>query len=203
MRAPALAILPLALLLPLTAYAQLHNCHAELPEGPLPRYITVVPDGSGPPLAEGRVDGGEISSAVITLWVVSDSGVPIENYPASDIWLVTSCDQASFCGFTYPDASTDENGMTTFSGPFAAGGHMPPGCVIQVVIAGMELPEPGLELRMLGPDITGDLMVSLPDIVLFTQAISTYDWTADFNRDGVVDLSDIVVMAQGIGAMCP
>ena len=169
----------------------------------MPRYITVLPDGSGPPLTEGRVDGGEIYSAVITLWVISDTGVPIADYPASDIWLVTSCDQASFCGLTHPDASTDENGMTTFSGPFTAGGHMPPGCLIQVVIASMLLPEPGLELRMIGPDITGDLVVNLPDITLFVQAIDTNDWTADFNRDGVVDLSDIVVMAQGIGAVCP
>jgi hypothetical protein len=205
MRTPSITILSLILLLlsPLTARAQLDFCHAELPDGPLPRYILVLPDGSGPPLVEGRIDGGEIHSAVITLWVIDGNGEPIEHYPAADVWLVTSCDEASFCSYTHPDGSTDENGMTTFSGPFNAGGHMPPGCVIQVVIAGIELPEPGLELRMLGPDITGDLVVNLPDIVLFTQAISTYDWSSDFNRDGTVDLTDIVVMAQALGAECP
>jgi hypothetical protein len=53
-----------------------------------------------------------------------------------------------------------------------------------------------LEIR--SPDITGDLAVDLTDIVLFVQALGEYRAYADFWPDGTVNLSDIVIMSQGI-----
>ena len=41
------------------------------------------------------------------------------------------------------------------------------------------------------------------EISRITQAIDTYDWAADFNVDGVINLTDITNMAQAIGAGCP
>lgn len=186
-----------------TDIPDLSNCYATMPEGPLPRFLMVVPDGSGPPLSEARITGGAIHSAVISLWVIDNQGTPIFHYPAEDIWLAPSCESASFCGFAHPDGPTDENGMTTFTGPYPAGGHLPEGCGVEVLIAAMVVPGGPLPLRLLGPDITGDLHVNLSDIALLVQALDGYAWEADFNVDGVVNLSDIVFMAPAIGAVCP
>lgn len=54
------------------------------------------------------------------------------------------------------------------------------------------------ELEIRSPDINGDLAVDLTDIVLFVQALAEYRSYADLRPDGIVNLSDIVVMAQGI-----
>ncbi len=205
MRTCSRLILVLVLLPATPAVAELPDldaCHAEMPEGHLPRYLVILPDGSGPPLTAARVDGGAQVSAHIILTMLDHGGDPMDGYPAEDIWLQDACDEASFCSHANPDGPTDVYGRTGFTGPYAGGGHMPPGCVIEVIIGGMPLTEPGLELRFYGPDINGDLVVNLPDIVLFSQAIEAYDWSADFNVDGAVNLTEIESMTQGSGAAC-
>jgi len=54
-----------------------------------------------------------------------------------------------------------------------------------------------VELR--SPDINGDLIIDLSDIVLFTQAYGgPYQARADFTADGVINLADIVVFSQAL-----
>lgn len=54
------------------------------------------------------------------------------------------------------------------------------------------------------PDITGDLIVDLSDTVLFSSDISNvYNYRSDFNYDGVVNMSDLVIYCSGLGAACP
>ncbi len=204
MRIPILMTLILAL--PIVAAANipdLSNCHAEMPDGPLPRYLMVTPSGMGPALSEGRIDGGDYFSAVITLTLANEDGDPIALYPAEDVWLMDECGAMAYCALAIPDGPTDENGQTDFTGPYAAGGHMPADCLIEVLLGGSPLWEPGLELRFNSPDINGDLAVNLSDITVFTQALGEYDWAADYNFDGVINLSDIARMTQSIGFGCP
>ena len=54
------------------------------------------------------------------------------------------------------------------------------------------------ELEIRSPDINGNLVVDLPDIVLFTQALGSYATYADLRPDGVIDLSDVVIMVQAL-----
>jgi len=44
----------------------------------------------------------------------------------------------------------------------------------------------------------------LTDVVLFSGIMfGDYDYAADFYWDGVVNLSDLVLLAQGVTADCP
>ena len=67
---------------------------------------------------------------------------------------------------------------------------------------------PGLPLKFNSPDINGDLVVNLSDIVAFTQLLGGNFgdnplFAGDFNNDGTINLSDVVRMTGGIGAACP
>lgn len=53
-------------------------------------------------------------------------------------------------------------------------------------------------LTLRSPDINGDLLVNLTDIVLFVPTFDDYQAWADFWPDGVINLSDMVIMAQAL-----
>jgi hypothetical protein len=61
-----------------------------------------------------------------------------------------------------------------------------------------------LDIAINSPDINGDLQVNLSDVVAFTQDyFGAYNYRSDFFWDGVLNLSDVARMAQGMGAICP
>lgn len=163
-----------------------------------------VPDGSGAPFTSAYAPGGAIVDATITLTVISTMGLPIQGYPAADMWLESSAFNLTFCpGGTQPDGDTDINGQTFWTSPMLAGGSTM-GEVLFVYISGSPLPNGGVNLICNSPDFNSDLIVDLSDIVAFTQILGgTYSYAGDFNYDGIVDLSDIVFFAQAIGAACP
>ena len=54
------------------------------------------------------------------------------------------------------------------------------------------------------PDINGDLAVNLSDVVLFSQdRYGDYNYRSDFNFDGVVNLSDQIILVGALGVGCP
>lgn len=108
--------------------------------------------------------------------VLLDAPLPLDGPPAENGW--TTVDLANLHGGGHTD------------GPVLMRGRLPG--------YGVCLFGTLFELEVRSPDINGDLAVDLTDIVLFVQALAEYRSYADLRPDGVVNLSDIVVMSQGI-----
>jgi len=54
------------------------------------------------------------------------------------------------------------------------------------------------------PDLNGDLVVNLSDIILFARIYwGEYSYAADFYWDGQVNLSDLAMMIGTRGRTCP
>ncbi len=164
--------------------------------------IFSIPDGTGDPLNNAFVFGGGRTNATVTLTVVDDAMTPIFNYPAEDMWIESDTPDIVLClDGSIADANTDVNGQTTFSQALKAGLN---GAGLKVIINSDPLTQEPLDFLFNSPDMSGDLVVNLTDIVLFADIYFTaYGYAADFYWDGVVNLSDIVLLAQGIGASCP
>ena len=89
----------------------------------------------------------------------------------------------------------------TFSGPFPAGGC---GWGVDVMIAGIPLIQPPLDLHFTSPDFDGNQVVDLTDVVLFAASyFGNYGDCFDLHHDGSVNLSDLVVLAEHWGHHCP
>lgn len=60
-----------------------------------------------------------------------------------------------------------------------------------------------LKLFFNSPDINGDLVIGLGDFGLFSQDYyGEYNYRSDFDFDGIIGLSDLVVMSRAMGASC-
>ena len=193
----ALIAVPALANIPFPDLCQLNN-----PAGSDGATVYVVPNGSGASFTDGRLPGGVAVDATLTLTVVNSDGDPIANYPASDIWLVTTGGGLATCGLAHPGSATDTNGQTTWEDPLFGGGNSLTNEESQAIIANQPVPDTA-DVDYVSADISGDLTVNLSDITVFTQAIGAYNPVADFNNDQVVNLSDITLMAQAIGAACP
>ncbi len=169
---------------------------------PGPFSVYTRPDGGGHPLAAAYLMGGQVADATITLHLVDANGDPIYLYPFEDLWLECDAGSLAVCaGGSTADAYTDVNGDTTFSHPLYAGGQ---GQGVMVLVSGLALAQPPLPISFNSPDITGDLVANLDDIVLFGMDwLGSYHYRSDFFYDGVIDISDIALFAQGLGAGCP
>jgi hypothetical protein len=161
-----------------------------------------LPNAAGDPLNDVYVLGGAKVDATITLTLVDSTPTPIFNYPFEDMWLESDTPAFVFCpGGTTADANTDANGQTTFSGALFAGSW---GAGAVIVINGDALTQAPLDFLFNSPDMDGSLVVNLTDVVLFAGVYyGAYEYAADFYWDGVINLSDIVLLAQGQGATCP
>jgi hypothetical protein len=178
-------------------------CSATIPAMAVGAVVFVVPDGSGGTFTEAFAPGGVPVDATITLTVVDPNGDLVPNYPAVDMWLETEEGGLAYCSNgTVADQATDANGQTFWVEPLEAGGCTD-GEGVVVVIAGMPLTGPPLDLICRSPDFNGDLEVDLSDIVALTQLLgSGSGGCADFNNDGAVNLSDIARFTPAIGSGC-
>ncbi len=176
--------------------------------GPEAVTLLCVPDGSGDALTEARLTAGNLVDATITVTLVDGAGVPVSGYPYEDIYLASIEPGFVACtGGANADHNTDALGMTTFTGPFKAGGHSESGC--RVLINGAPLVGSDLNLHFVSPDINGDLQVNLSDVGLFSsvyiEAAANHQnipWV-DLNPDGIINLSDVGVLMAGLGTVCP
>jgi FlgD Ig-like domain len=171
-----------------------------------PVSIFCLPDRGGFGLEHAFTDDGEIVDATIIVQINDDSvdHDPIAGYPAEDIWLQPSGGVVIPAGGAIADGPTDYLGDTTFSKPLALGGTSAPGTFLEVVVDGVALPTI-LQYAFNSCDITGDLQVRVQDTVIFKPALVSpaYNYEIDFFRDGVENLSDIVLYVQSINRSWP
>lgn len=172
-----------------------------------PLSLCNVPSGEGKPFAETFGPAGQTLDGTLTVTLYSD-GIPIPNLPKEDIWLEGLEGGLVFCeGRTIPDENTDENGVTYWKHPLQAGGHVEPvdGNEVVIIFFGHSIEDPALsEFRTNSPDINGDLVVNLVDISDFALSFFVaYDYASDFHWDGVINLLDLAILAQAMGAVCP
>ena len=164
--------------------------------------LTVAPDGSWAPFNEAYDPEGNLVDATITLRLLDDQGLAIQNYPAADIWLETTGSSFNSCvGGSSPDQDTNLAGETYWLEPLHAGGCSV-GETTVVFVGGAPLLSDDIELVFRSFDFNGDLNVNLSDIVIFTQSIGLDSPCADYNNDGVIGLTDIVRLTQGLGGNC-
>ncbi len=96
---------------------------------------------------------------------------------------------------------TDADGMTAVALPLRGGGHG--------TAADFELSAPDVTcelnldrgLMFNSPDLNGDLLVNLSDVVLFARDFSgPYNYRSDLYWDGEVNLDDLVYFARAMDA---
>ena len=182
-------------------------------------HLLVVPGAGGMPLAAAELAGGATVDATlrVQLWHLprDDEGnfLPAEtvpNFPRTELSL--GSDRLVGCpDGTYPDGDSDADGWVTFSMAPHMGGWLEPATAaggLSLLISGIELD--GLFGNLLppivvnSPDINGDREVNLTDVPLFaTDYYGSYSFRSDFLWDGVLNLSDVVRLANSLGAGCP
>lgn len=180
--------------------------------------VFMRPDGGGAALDEARLAGGGATDATVHVQLVDPNWVPVQYFPGEDIWLQFAVEPGtargcanspSFPGGSFrADHATDADGWTEWLLPLRGGGWS--AGPVTVYLNGMPAQDPDqyvhppLDLRTNSPDLNGDLVVNLSDIVYFTQDLTgAYQYRSDYDWDGVVNLTDVVYFAQGIGVECP
>ncbi len=172
--------------------------------GPGSLVLLVRPDGQGRSLTDASMTGGVRVDATVSLVLRDALGTPISGYPAEDMWLQTSGRDVVSCGSAWglpADRDTDQDGRTVWSLPPPAGGWSASG--LRVFVNGMEF-SPELPIRVVSPDLNGDLVVDLSDAGMFTlDLFGVYRERSDFNNDQVINVSDVGVIATTLGGVCP
>lgn len=170
-----------------------------------PASVYSLPNGEGDSLTACYAFGGGRLDATITVFVRDGNDDPVYLYPAEDIWLADECCLVICPAGTIADSPTDTDGVTTITGPFLAGGSTQEDVGgAMVLINGDALPQPAFEITFNSADIDGDLAVNITDIVYFVDDyLVEYRYRSDFHWDGVINLSDLVLLAEGLGAHCP
>jgi hypothetical protein len=166
-----------------------------------------LPSGAGSELEfDAQAFGGSVMDATITLWLVDGLGDPIISYGFEDMWLETTLGGLSACtAGTTADQNTDDVGMTRWINALQAGGSTDPATELTVVVInGDALSQAGFNIQHNSADFDGNGAANISDIAAFTQILfGAYLYAADFLWDGVINLLDVALMAQGNGTSCP
>jgi hypothetical protein len=172
-------------------------------DGPGTPSLMVIPNGSGLPFTEARLEDGTVVDATVFLKLMDWGDYPIYMFPLEDMWLESLDGGMHSCnGGTTADVHTDEEGITYWAQPLRAGGFSQ--APMGVFVNGDNLSLEGLPLSINSPDITGDGNVTLHDVSAFAQDLyGTYDFRSDLHRDGVINLSDVGRLVFGLQAACP
>ncbi len=168
-----------------------------------------LPDGTGSPFNEAQsFDTFGAIDATISVTLLNSSGLPVPNFPAEDLYLVND-DGGEFggmmpCGgFATADANSDDNGMAWWADPLTAGGYSNALTVIMVSGAPLES-SAGEKVSFNSPDFNGDLIIDLLDVIVFSQNWQPdYSFRFDVVFDGVLDLVDVIRLAQDLRIVAP
>lgn len=161
-----------------------------------------LPNGGGTRINNCYRLGGTRIDATITLTLRDVNTNTIYQYPWADMWLDTADGGLAYCpGGTSADHDTDLAGQTTWTAALFAGCS---GIGTVIVISGNTLTQAALNIRHNSPDINCNMVVNLSDLSLYAQDVfAGYNYRSDFYWDNILNLSDLVLMAQGAGAACP
>ena len=171
-----------------------------------------IPDGNGDMISAAKeMMSSTPVDATITLTVLDIYGNPVFMYPKEDMWLETDSGGILPCtDGTIADADTDINGMTTFSQTVYIGGgsaYVPSVSIERtiVVIDGMPLTQPGLDILFNTGDLSRDRLVGVSDSALFKPLYTggVYAYDIDYYFDGAITLSDLVLFAGAMNTQCP
>lgn len=179
---------------------------------PQPVSLFCDPVGGGRPLTQARAldtPYGSWVDATIMVELLDGWGDPVAGYPAEDVWLTVTGGSLALCdGGARADGPTDAGGRTTFSGPIRAGGHLVQAVddrlLVETAHGIIHFSNLG-GLSLTSPDLDGDLDVDLSDVILFAHAFldhGTYAPALDFHYDGVINLSDLVLLTQHRNLAC-
>jgi hypothetical protein len=178
--------------------------------GPETLSLFSTPDGSGKPFSECFVvnGGGAVQDGTITLVVNDGLGVPIEFFPATDMWIAAGGTPGlvACAGNLTADFNTNAAGETVWQNALFAGGYSTE--VTRVFINGDELTTAGyagLALNHNTPDINADGVVNLSDTGFFASDlfVGPYNYRSDYNADGTINLTDAGFIGTNIGSACP
>lgn len=168
-----------------------------------------LPSGAGKSFTEAFINGGTGPNydCTITLVVNNAAGDPIANWPFEDLWLETTGGGMMLpCpAGTTADFNTDADGITSWNAALLCAGSSE-GEDMQVMISGLPLEHPGMPIVVNSADMNGDGAVALGDVALFAGIYLdplNNDYSADFFWDSAVNISDLVLFAQGYGGSCP
>ena len=172
--------------------------------GPETAVMFNIPNGGGNAFTAASILGGTVD-ATITLTLLDGGGFAIANYPFEDCWIESADSGLSACtGGSTADFNTNAAGVTAWVTPLAAGGSSE--ALTVVMVAGSALSSgAGLAISHNSADINGDGSVNLTDVPLFAGDFygGADPFRSDFAYDGLVNLSDVVKLAQALGASCP
>ena len=192
------------------AMAGVPDLQLSLATGPADACVLYnLPNADGGSFDEAiAVVGFAVTDATVGLTLIDGLTNPIPNYPFEDLHLESSDGGLVACaGGTTADADTDAAGYTQWQAPLAAGGATSSVADLTVVMVnGAALTSSGGEaIAHNSADITADGKVDLSDVIEFAGDFYSggYVFRSDFAFDGILNLSDIIVLAQGMGAECP
>ncbi|MCP4574335.1 MAG: hypothetical protein GY838_18420 [bacterium] len=178
--------------------------------GPETLSLFSTPDGGGRAFAECFVvnGGSAVQDGTIALVVNDGLGVPIENFPAEDMWIAAGGTPGlvACAGNLISNFNTNAAGETEWQNALFAGGFSTE--VTRVYINGDELTTAGyagLAINHNSPDINADGVVNLSDSGFFATDlfVGPYNYRSDFNADGSLNLSDAGFLGTNIGSACP
>ena len=178
-----------------------------MPNGSGSLALFNLPNGGGSPFTAAQLLGGTGAEVDATIeCIVNDAfGVAVPDFPAEDMWLASTNGGMTPCtGGTAADQNTDALGYTVWANPLRAGGNDAGTCEVMVngdALTGGSAP---FALAFNSADISGDGIVNLADVGLFSGILfGAYDFAADFFADGQMNLADVGRMALGVGTSCP
>jgi hypothetical protein len=185
------------------------NSNADLPAGTPQVSVFLTPDGTGNLMTESRAITTpplDVVNATITVTLLDAGMNPVFAYPFEDMWLETTLGGLVACtNGTLANANTDINGVSTFVGPFYAGGYSNKvaGELTQVIINGSPLVNEDLNVLFNSADIFPSGAVDLSDVSVFSGLYGGTGYAADFFYDGIVNLSDLVLFSSAVNVVCP
>lgn len=185
------------------------NSNADLPVGTPQVSVFLTPDGTGNLMTEARAINTpplDVVDATITVTLLDAGMNPVFAYPFEDMWLETTLGGLVACtNGTLANANTDINGISTFVGPFYAGGYSNKvaGELTQVIINTQPLVNEDLNVLFNSPDVFADGVVDLSDVSQFSGYYGGTNYAGDYFYDGSVNLSDLVLFSSSVNVVCP
>jgi len=188
-------------------YPDFDACTVQMPNiGDATPVIFVLPAEGGTPLSEARNLGTcEVVDATIEVMLVDHLGQPMHYTLPEELSLGSPGGSFETCGWgAFPDYGPDENGIAYWISNIGAYGRNEGELDVLLNYTPISGQYPQLNIWVNSADMNGDGTVNIVDVSNFSEHyFGTYDFSADYFPDGVLNLADVVLLALGLGQSCP